>query len=332
MADKKNPTQKRRLCSVISMANGEDPIGSAVQFDQYLILEVPPPWPRDVWEAKHLPTGLMAVIQKAVDAGLRVRPQAVLPDDTYSQPGLAHVIHYKRPSELFAHYEKTEFLVPQDERVSLVEALLIQPEKLAAYADYQQHPEPVREILVCTHSARDACCAKFGLPIYKHLRELSAASVEENGDLRVWRSSHLGGHRFAATLVDLPSGQYWGHLDQETVQDVLHRRKEAKTLKAYYRGWGGLGKFEQIVEREILMQEGWPWLDYHKAGQVTQVNEDETQASVKLNFTSTDSHISGHYEATVEEVKRVKTLSSSGFEPDKEVPVYQVNHLTKVLN
>jgi len=34
-----------RFCSKISKANGEDPIGSAWPYQQWLIIEVPQPWP-----------------------------------------------------------------------------------------------------------------------------------------------------------------------------------------------------------------------------------------------------------------------------------------------
>jgi len=33
-----------QFCSVISKANGEDPIGSAAPFDSLLVMEIPQPW------------------------------------------------------------------------------------------------------------------------------------------------------------------------------------------------------------------------------------------------------------------------------------------------
>ncbi len=61
--------------------------------------------------------------------------------------------------------------------------------------------------LVCTHGVRDRCCAKFGQPIYAEL----CGRTELEG--RVWQTSHLGGHRFAPTLVTLPSGLCYGQLE-----------------------------------------------------------------------------------------------------------------------
>ena len=40
----------------------------------------------------------------------------------------------------------------------------------------------------------------------------------EGSNLRVWQSAHFGGHRFAPTLIDLPIGHLWGHLDEEKLR------------------------------------------------------------------------------------------------------------------
>jgi hypothetical protein len=38
-----------RFCSEISQANGEDPIGSANNAEQYFIIEAAQPWPDNIW-------------------------------------------------------------------------------------------------------------------------------------------------------------------------------------------------------------------------------------------------------------------------------------------
>ena len=58
--------------------------------------------------------------------------------------------------------------------------------------------------LVCAHSKRDACCARFGPAVY------AALSAERPGE--VWQSSHIGGHRFAATMLCFPHGVCYGRL------------------------------------------------------------------------------------------------------------------------
>ena len=81
-------------------------------------------------------------------------------------------------------------------------------------ADWTVEPgagEPVA--LVCSHSRHDVCCALRGRPV--------AAAIEEVWPGRVWECSHLGGDRFAATMVVLPTGLCYGRLDETNAPDVL---------------------------------------------------------------------------------------------------------------
>ncbi len=57
-------------------------------------------------------------------------------------------------------------------------------------------------IFICTNGARDACCATIG-------RKLSTTFAD---DERAWECTHLGGHRFAPTALELPSGNVYGRL------------------------------------------------------------------------------------------------------------------------
>jgi hypothetical protein len=62
-----------------------------------------------------------------------------------------------------------------------------------------------RLLLVCTNARRDRCCALLGRPV----------ATELAGRLpgRVWESSHLGGHRFAPSILSLPDGFVYGGAD-----------------------------------------------------------------------------------------------------------------------
>ena len=64
------------------------------------------------------------------------------------------------------------------------------------------HNRPL--LLVCTHSKRDLCCAMYGRPL--------AAGLASNPNYAqaVWETSHLGGHRFAPTAVQLPTAGFMG--------------------------------------------------------------------------------------------------------------------------
>lgn len=69
--------------------------------------------------------------------------------------------------------------------------------------------------LVCTHGTRDRCCAKYGQTLYAQLEAMPRLRG------RVWQTSHLGGHRFAPTLVTLPSGLCYGRVQSDDVEALV---------------------------------------------------------------------------------------------------------------
>jgi hypothetical protein len=58
--------------------------------------------------------------------------------------------------------------------------------------------------LVCAHGRHDACCAIRGRPV--------AEALESARPGAVWECSHIGGDRFAANVVALPHGLFYGHV------------------------------------------------------------------------------------------------------------------------
>jgi len=301
-----------RFCSVISKTNGEDPIGSAKATDTWIIVELPLPWTK---ERLIFDSALNPVFQAMRAGNPKLSAMAIAPDREYSQPGYAHVFHYQRPTQLFARYNQQEFLVPEFELEEFVTALLTQtiPDRFEIYRQPTQH---IREIMVCTHGNIDVACARFGTPIYQKLRKEFATSM-----LRVWRCSHFGGHQFAPTLIDLPNGQVWGHLESNILDVLVRRDRPVAELRQFYRGWAGVTQFEQIVEREIWQQHGWDWLNYHKSGQIlAQDTLNGDWADVRLEFATPDRSTAGAYQARLEVCGLVMSAVHSG---EKPIPVKQ---------
>lgn len=89
--------------------------------------------------------------------------------------------------------------------------------------------EPVA--LVCCHSKHDMCCAIRGRPV--------AQEVQAAWPGRVWESSHLGGDRFAASMVLLPSGLCYGRLDPATATAALHAHERGLLIPHHLRGRSG---------------------------------------------------------------------------------------------
>jgi len=72
-------------------------------------------------------------------------------------------------------------------------------------------PDEAPHTLICTNSARDQCCAIEGRALVTSLA----------GTANLWESSHLGGHRFAPVLLQLPSTYVYGRLSPEVAELIV---------------------------------------------------------------------------------------------------------------
>lgn len=252
-----------RYCSVTSKANGEDPIGTAIAADLWIMIEVPRPWTKNPWqeEATEL-LALFAALEKRPRLWAKTQILAIASDRGYSKPGYRHVLCYRRPNRLFAKYDPDQYCVPTEAIADLVKALLFQRSRLSAYDAYRQLA--VRSLFVCTHTHYDVACGRFGTPLYKTLRRYYAVDDQ----LQVWQTAHFGGHNFAPTLMDFPIGQFWGHLEPDILDVLVYRIGDVTQLRQFYRGWSGLSRWAQIVEREVWMQVGWEWLEIPKTERI----------------------------------------------------------------
>lgn len=95
--------------------------------------------------------------------------------------------------------------------------------------------------IVCTNGKKDKCCAKFGFPVYKFME-----GVVNTGD--VWECTHIGGDRFAANLVYLPYGIYYGRVTVEDIPDIVDACTDNKIHENNYRGISRLSFLKQSVE------------------------------------------------------------------------------------
>lgn len=308
-----------QLCSVVSKSNGEDPIGTAKHCHGWLIIEWPQPWIIKDLMSHPLIGKIFALIQQCQqEQGVNIQPLLIAPDTNYSVNNHLRIIYYQRPNNIpFADYKKKEFLLPQEKIVSLIAVLLISPDTLPQFDAYKQSTNNIRDILVCTHGNVDLACSRFGFPIYDRLKKQYSIN---NDNLRVWRCSHFGGHRFAPTLIDFPMGQVWGHLEVEILDNLINRQGNVEQLRPFYRGWTGLSQFGQIVERELWIKWGWPWLNYKKSEQIIEQYpnnnlEDIEWIKLSLEAITPDNKVKYIYQARVEISGEIETLGSSGKEP-----------------
>lgn len=100
-----------------------------------------------------------------------------------------------------------------------------------------------RMYLVCVHGRRDQCCARFGGPLAR------ALAPEHPGEL--WETTHVGGHKFAANLVLLPHGRYYGPCDLAVARDAIAAYENGGgAIPERYRGRAGQSKREQEAEHQ----------------------------------------------------------------------------------
>jgi hypothetical protein len=94
--------------------------------------------------------------------------------------------------------------------------------------------------LVCVHGRHDVCCAMRGRPV--------AAALEQRWPGRVWECSHLGGDRFAATLVLLPHGLYYGRVDGPSGAAILAAYDRGEVEPTHLRGRTSLPRLAQAAQ------------------------------------------------------------------------------------
>ena len=116
--------------------------------------------------------------------------------------------------------------------------------------------EPVDEavILVCTHGLRDRCCAVEGIPVYNAL-------AEQVGN-RAWQTTHLGGHRFAATLVVLPQGLQFGRVLAPEVPALVDGLDKGEIYRLdRFRGRVDASRMAQVAEAHVRKRQALRTLD-----------------------------------------------------------------------
>lgn len=121
-------------------------------------------------------------------------------------------------------------------------AQLLEQVQVRGLAGLMEQGEPVSQMwLVCTHGRRDRCCSLHGTGVF--------AGLAAKRNQEVWQCSHLGGHRFAATALHLPSGYLWGRLGADDAPLLAQMEAAGPlVLPEKLRGHSGLCTRGQLVD------------------------------------------------------------------------------------
>ena len=94
-------------------------------------------------------------------------------------------------------------------------------------------------ICVCTHARHDQCCAVRGRPVVTALAQAHPDAT--------WECSHLGGDRFAATLILFPHGLYYGRMSAEEAPALIDRYRAGLIEPGRFRGRSSLPNVVQAA-------------------------------------------------------------------------------------
>ena len=183
--------------------DAEEPIAgsAAAHTDVWVVLEYDRPWGAKAVPESDLPTAVKEYLVRCDKEVAGARVQLVRGNARVSRPGkVAFFVGVSSVQgmalvrfDLDAHEDVTKLDVP-----SLVQD--VRAGRAIPGAEVVTRPV----VLVCTNGKRDRCCAKWGLPVYTELSRVEAIDC--------WQTTHLGGHRFAPTLLTLPDGMCYGRL------------------------------------------------------------------------------------------------------------------------
>ncbi|GAA4096999.1 MULTISPECIES: sucrase ferredoxin [Actinomadura] len=205
----------------------------------WLLVEHPGPWPERVEQGLPGHPAISEAVRAAQAAG--VRPQLI------RRSGRRRRIP---PVQVYVGYS-------HGERVWLEGRELADPAELAdldlaavAAGTPPGFGEPVTDplLLVCAHGRRNACCARYGAPL---ARKLTARF-----DPFVWETTHVGGDRYAANLVCLPHGVYYGDLGPDEAVRAVDAYLRGEVLLDRLRGRAGLPEPAQAAEHFVRAHTG----------------------------------------------------------------------------
>ncbi|MBZ8176793.1 sucrase ferredoxin [Corynebacterium sp. 3HC-13] len=228
-------------CSVRCSDHQVEPLPGTGKKERCVVaMEFPGGWSRDVLDGDTFGVELSALISEHVTsagAGLQL----------IRKPGRKG----RRVKEL--HVYVVDYQRAQCVGTTISHAAEILDLDLASAWDCTQfHPVDHPLFLICTHAKRDACCAIKGRPIAQALED------SFGGDI-VWETSHMKGHRFAATALLWPWGYSFGRLSIADAARITERAHHGLFSLFANRGRGIYSPTGQVAELavvEVLLQAG----------------------------------------------------------------------------
>jgi hypothetical protein len=219
-----------------SLAAQESLMATAPRTDVWILLEYDKPWGAQALEQSDLPQAIKSYIHQQMDAIPNARFQFIRRGGNIGGIDL-FIARSSVHSPRLYHFRLNSY---ED---------LLGYDLAAIAADRSEYTLSDQKLfLVCTNGKKDLCCAQHGLPLYKTMSQMAPESV--------WQTTHIGGHRFAATLVCLPEGVYYGRVPIEQSAALIRAHHHGEMLLDYSRGWCAYDAPTQAADHFLRQETG----------------------------------------------------------------------------
>src|SRR3954466_14762033 len=224
-------------CSVRALARGDSPVATAAPAQRWLLIEQPGPWGRDALAESRFDRSVVPALAR------RSRAEGV------------RLLLVRRPGERLAdsgrRWAYADSRTGQEGVWWSVRSA--DADLLTAPWDGSVGVRADRPVfLVCTHGGHDACCALRGRPL--------ARAMPAPGPADVWECSHLGGDRFAANVVVLPHGFYYGQVPGDGAE-LVRAHERGQVALPWLRGRAGVPPAGQAAQHHARGELGLLGLD-----------------------------------------------------------------------
>jgi hypothetical protein len=225
-------------CAADAGERGDPLPGTASTFPAFLLLEHPGPWGIDALRDAPLPDGLGAhLASSARGTGVRV---LLARRHRGGATRAARGARDRSPGHRVVAAHAAGGWMEGTTVDDLAEVASLDLAALGTGTRPGWTPMAGPLLAVCTHGRHDACCAERGRPV-------AAALAAEHPEL-TWEVSHVGGDRFAANLVVLPHGLYYGTMDAASASRAVAATLDGHLVLDHLRGRSTLPMPVQAAE------------------------------------------------------------------------------------
>ena len=96
--------------------------------------------------------------------------------------------------------------------------------------------EMKRLVMVCAHTRRDKRCGVIGQLVLEEMQK-KVQKLNLKDKIGLYRTSHLGGHKFAGTMVVYPQGVWYGRVKPCHAEQIIEETcLEGKIIEELFRG------------------------------------------------------------------------------------------------